>query len=86
MEDWFVYVIVNPKGLLYTGCCKGEAERRLAEHNAGAGAKISRGRGLWRLVHREGPFPDRGAAQSREIRLKADRAFKAALRGKIADS
>ena len=82
LEDpgYFVYVIRNPAGILYTGIAK-SVESRLASHNAGQGARFTRGRGPWTVVHREGPFP-RGPALSRELAIKADRKFKAGLKAK----
>lgn len=75
---YFVYVLCNGKGILYTGIAK-DIEARLALHNVGEGAKFTRGRGPWRLVHREGRFAH-GAALKREAALKKDRHFKAALK------
>jgi putative endonuclease len=48
--------------------------RRLAQHNAGAGARSTRGR-TWVLLYSE-RHPDRRAAMSREWRLKRDRRFR----------
>ena len=48
-----------------------DLEKRLAAHNAGAGAKSTRGR-QWRLVHSE-VFKTRGEAMAREYALKKDR-------------
>ena len=48
-----------------------DLEKRLAAHNAGAGAKSTRGR-QWRLMHRE-VFKTRGEAMAREYALKKDR-------------
>ena len=48
-----------------------DLEKRLAAHNAGAGAKSTRGR-QWRLVHSE-VFNTRSAAMAREYELKKDR-------------
>ena len=54
-----------------------DLEKRLAAHNAGAGAKSTRGR-QWRLVHSE-VFNTRGEAMSREYELKKDRKTRHAL-------
>ena len=78
---YFVYVLCNDKGILYTGIAK-DIEARLALHNLGEGAKFTRGRGPWRLGHREGPFAH-GAALKREAALKRDRRFKAALKASL---
>ncbi|HEY7457986.1 MAG TPA: GIY-YIG nuclease family protein [Xanthobacteraceae bacterium] len=48
--------------------------RRLAEHNAGVGARSTRGR-TWVLLYFE-RHSDRGAAMSREWHLKRDRRFR----------
>jgi putative endonuclease len=75
---WFVYVLLNRAGLAYTGCTT-NIERRLEEHNAGKGAKFTKGRGPWRIAHVEA-FEARGPAQAREAAIKKDRKFKAALK------
>ena len=54
-----------------------DLEKRLAAHNAGAGAKSTRGR-QWRLMHRE-VFKTRGEAMAREYALKKDRKARRAL-------
>jgi putative endonuclease len=79
---YFVYVLRNRLGTLYTGIAK-NVEVRLEQHNAGMGARFTRGRGPWRIVHCEGPL-DHGQALRREAVLKADRRFKAALKAVMA--
>ena len=54
-----------------------DLERRLAAHNAGVGAKSTRGR-QWQLVHNE-VFKTRGDAMAREYTLKKDRKARRAL-------
>lgn len=54
-----------------------DLEARLAKHNAGTGAKSTRGR-QWRLLYAES-FLTRGAAMSREWHLKRERKFRKAL-------
>lgn len=66
---WIVYILHCADGTLYTGITN-DLERRLAAHEAGAGARYTRGRGPFRLVYREN-WPDRGAASRREHRIKA---------------
>ncbi|MGV3634392.1 MAG: GIY-YIG nuclease family protein [Pseudorhodoplanes sp.] len=51
-----------------------DLERRLAQHNAGTGARTTRGR-VWSLLHSES-FETREAAMSREWHLKRDRKFR----------
>jgi len=75
----FVYVIaaVAPSGRrTYVGWTT-DIEQRLARHNAGKGAKSTRGRS-WVLLYAE-RFDCRREAMSREWRLKHDRTFRAAI-------
>lgn len=74
MKDWHVYVLRNPENTLYTGISKDTA-RRIDAHNDGSGAKFTRGRGPWALVHSEGPF-DHGDALRREMAIKKDSTLK----------
>ena len=76
---WFVYVLLNDAGITYTGIAK-DVEARLVRHNAGTGAKFTRGRGPWRTVRVEGPM-EHGDALRREMAIKRDAAFKAGLKG-----
>ncbi|QGN05985.1 GIY-YIG nuclease family protein [Halorhabdus sp. CBA1104] len=64
----FVYVLRCEDDTLYTGYTT-DPERRLAEHQAGEGAKYTRGRTPVELVHLE-RFESRSAAQSREYEIK----------------
>jgi len=66
---WIVYILHCADDTLYTGITN-DLERRLAAHEAGAGARYTRGRGPFRLVYRE-TQPDRSAALRREHRIKA---------------
>ncbi|TNE61700.1 MAG: GIY-YIG nuclease family protein [Alphaproteobacteria bacterium] len=54
-----------------------DLEKRLAAHNAGTGAKSTRGR-QWLVLYTES-FKTRGEAMSREWHLKRDRAFRKRL-------
>ncbi len=75
----FVYVIGcagAARSLTYVGWTL-DVERRLAQHNAGTGARSTRGR-QWVLLHVE-RFPTREAAMSREWHLKRDRKFRKSL-------
>lgn len=78
-DGYFVYVLRNGAGTLYTGIAK-DVEARLGAHNSGKGARFTRGRGPWAAVHVEGPLAH-GDALRREAALKRDRTFKAALKG-----
>ena len=67
--DHWVYVVRCADDTLYTGYTT-DVERRVAEHDAGEGAKYTRGRTPVELVHVEG-FSSRSAALSREHEVKA---------------
>tara|TARA_R110002072_G_scaffold10726_56_gene49790 strand:- start:1000 stop:1269 length:270 start_codon:yes stop_codon:yes gene_type:complete len=54
-----------------------DLDARLASHNAGTGAKSTRGR-TWVLLYAE-RHDTRGAAMSREWHLKRDRRFRKAV-------
>ncbi len=69
MNDHAVYVLHCGDGSLYTGYTT-DVERRLAEHEAGTGAKYTRGRGPFEVVHVE-HFDERGDALAREAEIKA---------------
>ena len=68
MSDHYVYVLCCADGTLYTGYTT-DVERRVAEHDAGEGAKYTRGRTPVDLVHVES-FASRSAAMSREHEIK----------------
>lgn len=75
----FVYVLgcTTPRGpMSYVGWTL-DIERRLAQHNAGTGARTTRGR-VWLLLHSE-TFETREDAMSREWHLKRDRKFRKEL-------
>jgi putative endonuclease len=63
-----VYVLECADGTLYTGYTT-DVERRVAEHDAGEGAKYTRGRTPVELVYSES-FDSRSAAMSREYEIK----------------
>ena len=66
--SWWVYILECRDGTLYTGCTD-DIPRRLAMHNAGKGAKYTRGRGPLTLRYRE-ETPDRAEALRREAAVK----------------
>lgn len=75
----FVYVLGcdTPRGYrTYVGWTL-DVERRLAQHNAGTGAKSTRGR-LWRIIYVE-EFATRSEAMRREWHLKHDRKLRKQL-------
>ena len=65
---WFVYVVRCADDSLYCGIAR-DVAARLAEHEAGTGAKYTRGRGPLRLVHRRG-CRDKGTALRLEYLIK----------------
>ena len=78
--DHYVYVLECADGSLYTGYTT-DVERRVAEHDAGEGAKYTRGRTPVELVHVES-YDSRSAAMSREYEIKQfSRRKKAELAG-----
>ena len=75
----FVYVLgcrANDRPLTYVGWTT-DVARRLIQHNAGSGARFTRGRG-WVLLHSE-RFRTRRQAMRREWHLKHDRKFRRLL-------
>ncbi|ELZ19279.1 GIY-YIG nuclease family protein [Natrinema limicola] len=63
-----VYVLECADGSLYTGYTT-DLERRVAEHDAGDGAKYTRGRTPVELRYHE-RFDSKSAAMSREYEIK----------------
>jgi putative endonuclease len=66
-EHW-VYVVECSDGTFYTGYTT-DVTRRVAEHDAGNGAKYTRGRTPVTLRHTE-RFDSKSAAMSREYEIK----------------
>ncbi len=78
-ECGFVYVLGSARGddrRTYVGWCV-DLDQRLNAHNAGHGARSTRGR-AWVLLYAE-RFSTRREAMSREVSLKRDRKFRATL-------
>jgi putative endonuclease len=73
----YVYVL-GSDARTYVGWTT-DLDRRLKQHNAGAGAKSTRGR-AWALLYVE-PHGTRSAAMRREWQLKRDRKFRKMLLG-----
>ena len=65
---WSVYILRCADGTLYTGIAP-DVEKRIALHNAGKGAKYTRGRGPVELVYQE-ELEDRASASKREYAIK----------------
>lgn len=68
MGTHYVYMLECADGTLYTGYTT-DVERRLDEHDSGAGAKYTRGRTPVDLVHSES-YDTRSAAMAREYEIK----------------
>ena len=66
--DHYVYMLSCADESLYTGYTT-DVEQRVDEHNAGKGAKYTRGRTPVEVVHIEA-FDTRSAAMSREYEIK----------------
>jgi putative endonuclease len=64
----FVYIVRCADGTLYTGWTT-DVTRRVAQHNAGRGARYTRMRRPVVLVYRE-DVPDRSTAMRREVAIK----------------
>ena len=78
-EASFVYILGSAAGgrwRTYVGWTT-DLESRLNAHNAGKGAKSTRGR-RWVLLYAE-KYRNRGEAMSREWHLKRDRNFRKAV-------
>jgi len=67
--NWTVYILQCADGTLYTGITN-DLDARISAHEAGTGAKYTRGRGPLKLVFRE-VARDRASASRREIEIKA---------------
>jgi putative endonuclease len=66
--NWVVYILECADKSLYTGITT-NLERRLAEHEAGQGARYTKGRGPFRLVYSE-TCEGRAEATRREAAIK----------------
>ncbi len=66
---WTVYILECADGRLYTGITT-DLKRRITEHGAGRGARFTRGRGPFQIVHEE-PCESRSDASKRELEIKA---------------
>ncbi len=65
---WTLYMVRCRDGSLYTGITN-DLERRLSMHDAGTGARYTRGRGPVELIYREA-CADRSLAARREAAVK----------------
>lgn len=67
-QMWYLYILRCRDGSLYTGITT-DVEKRFEAHQAGRGAKYTRGRGPLELVYRE-TCGDHSAALKRELEMK----------------
>ncbi len=65
---WVCYLLQCADNTLYCGITN-DLDKRLAAHNAGEGAKYTRGRTPVRLMYRES-CADKSAALKREMQIK----------------
>jgi putative endonuclease len=67
-KQYYTYIVRCGDGTLYTGYAA-DLKARIAQHNAGRGAKYTRGRLPVTLEYAE-PFHTRSHAQKREAQIK----------------
>ena len=67
--QWIVYILQCSDNTLYTGITN-DLTRRLGQHNAGQGAKYTKGRSPLKLVYSEA-CSDKSQALQREWQIKA---------------
>jgi len=80
MTEFYVYIVQCRDGSLYTGVAK-DVEARVRQHNAGQGARYTRGRGPVVLIAQTGPLPPADALRLERTVKRAPRDGKrAALR------
>lgn len=68
-KKWYLYILRCGDGTLYTGITT-DVQARFAQHQAGKGAKYTRGRGPLVVVYTE-ECEDHSAALKRELAVKA---------------
>ena len=68
-KKWYLYILRCGDGTLYTGITT-DVQARFAQHQAGKGAKYTRGRGPLEVVYTE-ECGDHSAALKRELAVKA---------------
>ncbi len=79
---WFVYIAECSDSTLYVGISN-DVEKRIAKHNAGIGAKYTKGRLPVKLVYIE-KCKDKSGASKRELQIKSwPRKKKLLLVGKL---
>ena len=81
--NWFVYILQCADGSLYTGITT-NVIRRISEHEAGIGARYTKGRGPFQLTYQK-PCKNRAEASKLEMSIKSlSRTKKLALISKAA--
>lgn len=65
----FVYILKSGDGRYYTGYTT-DLERRLRQHQSGAGAKFTKSFGAKKILYHES-FPDKSTAMKREAEIKS---------------
>ncbi|VAX07460.1 COG2827: putative endonuclease containing a URI domain [hydrothermal vent metagenome] len=68
MRKWVVYILKCRDDSYYTGITN-DLDKRISDHNAGTGAKYTRGRGPVELIYTE-PHEGRSSASKREFFIK----------------
>ena len=68
MSAWTLYILKCNDDSYYTGITN-NIEKRIADHEAGKGAKYTRGRGPFEIVYQEKCL-DRSSASKREFEVK----------------
>ena len=68
MSTWTLYILKCNDDSLYTGITN-NLEKRVSDHEAGIGAKYTRGRGPFEIVYQE-KLEDRSSASKREFAVK----------------
>ena len=66
--SWIVYILKCRDGTLYTGITN-DFDKRLAAHEAGTGAKYTKGRAPFKVAYQE-VCDDHSAASKREVEIK----------------
>ena len=68
MSAWTLYILKCNDDSYYTGITN-NIEKRIADHEAGKGAKYTRGRGPFEIIYQEKCL-DRSSASKREFEVK----------------
>lgn len=68
MTNHIVYILECKDGTYYTGYTN-DFDKRLKAHESGKGAKYTRGRGPFRVLHKES-YSTKEEAMSREAKIK----------------